>query len=437
MRILFVSIDLIAADLAYRLQQEGHEVKLCVTTPDERNCFDGIVPKVDDWREEIEWVGKEGLIVFDYTGYGKEQDELRAQGYRVIGGSEHAEKVESERAFGDALFKQSGLRTVPLIDFDDVNAAVEYVRANPSRWVLKHSNNYLYKNLSYFSFKEDGSDMIDFIENSIVLATADERSFTLQRFIEGIEIGVGRYFNGSYWVGPIEYNIEHTKLMTGDRGPTVDEMGTLAWYRSDESEKLYQEVLAPLTDFLKEANFKGDFEVNCIVNEEGAFPLEATARFGSPIIHLHDELHISSWGEFLGALADGVDFDLEYKDGYGIAVLLTTPPFPYYNSDITVTAAGSRIYLDEDITEEQMQQIHLDQVTADDMRDVMHTLRIAGTDGYNIIVTGHGDTPNHAREHAQQVIDKIHMPKMMYRPDIGVAFEEQNEALLRSWGYLS
>jgi phosphoribosylamine--glycine ligase len=70
-------------------------------------------------------------------------------------------------------------------------------------------------------------------------------------------------------------------------------------------------------------------EINCIVNENEIVPLEATPRFGSPIVHLHSELHQSQWGDFLHSVASGKQYDLKWKDGYGIVILIAVPPFPY------------------------------------------------------------------------------------------------------------
>jgi phosphoribosylamine--glycine ligase len=85
MKVLFISRDLSGGDLCYRLKKEGHDVKLFIQDSDQRKNLEGMVEKIGDWRKELGWVGK-GLIVFDSTGYGKIQDQLRKEGYSVVGG---------------------------------------------------------------------------------------------------------------------------------------------------------------------------------------------------------------------------------------------------------------------------------------------------------------------------------------------------------------
>lgn len=108
----------------------------------------------------------------------------------------------------------------------------------------------------------------------------------MQKKVEGVEIGVARYFNGDDWVGPIEFNIEHKSLFNNDIGPLTGEMGTVMWYSDDENNKLFQKGLEKLKPFLKKIKFKGDIDINFIIKEDKIYPLEATARFGCPAIYL-------------------------------------------------------------------------------------------------------------------------------------------------------
>lgn len=432
MKILFISKNLIGGDLARRLYNEGHEVKLFIEDSRSKKNLDGLIPKVDDWAIELDWVGEDGLIVFDDIGYGEIQDYLRKQGFNVFGGSKGAEQLELNREYGQEMFRKYGLSTTQLHDFSSPKEAYEFVQKNKGRWVIKQ-NDHISKDITYIGNTDSGNDVISVLQNYVKDPVISQHPITLHEFIDGIEIGVGRYFNGTTWVGPIEINLEHKRFFPGDLGPLTSEMGTLAWYTEDDS-VLFKKIIAPFEDFLRETNFRGDFEINCIANEKGIFAIEATTRFGTPIIHLQEELHISSWADFLLAIARGEEYNLEYKKGYGVVILLAVPPFPYTKGVSRTEHAYDNIaiYLDR-LTDEEKKHFHFEDVTYDPQDKIY---RISGQDGYVGYITGVGETVEEAQEKVYSIAEKVIIPKVMYRNDIGSKFTAKDRARLVSWGYL-
>lgn len=432
MNILFISNDCIASNLAYILKNEGHSVKLYIKNKRERKNFDNIVQKIDSWKKQLKWVGKDGLIIFDDVGWGKVQDSLRKKGFAVFGGSEIGDKLEINREYGQKIFKEYGLKTVPLKDFKNMDDAVKYVEKHPAAWVIKH-NQHDSKFLTYVGHFDDGRDVVSVLKNYLQNKYIRRDKITLHKRVEGIEIGVGRYFNGKDWVGPIEMNVEHTKMFPGDLGPVTSEMGTIAWYDNNEENKLFKEVLDKLKPFLQKINFHGDFEVNCIINETGAHPLEATARFGTPIIHLHCELHLSPWGEFLSAVARGEKYDLKYKKGFGIVNLLATPPFPYGNHSNKDTLYGVNIYFDG-LSQEDKKHIFFEEVSMRPKKPKQ--FYVSSTAGYTMYTTAVAHTIKQAREKSLSIAKRVIIPKVFFRNDIGKKFEEEEMTKLKAWGYL-
>ncbi len=433
MKILFRTNDLIAGNLAYILTKEGHDVRLLIDEKGRRGNLDGLVKKVTNWRSALNWVGKDGLIVFDDVGYGKMQDSLRNKGYNVFGGTELGDKLENDREYGYNIFKKYGIKTVKLKDFDNMDEAVLFIKKHPGPWVIKQ-NNHAPKTLNYTSQFDDGRDAVSVLKNYLQNKYINNERITLQERIVGVEIGVGRYFNGNDWVGPMEINIEHKRFLVGDLGPTTSEMGTLAWYDDNEDNRLFQETLAKLKPFLKKIKFKGDMEINCIVNENGAFPLEATSRFGSPIVHLHSEIHNSPWGEFLYSIANGKSHNLQWKKGFGIVVAITVPPFPYAKKEKHNIAYGMKIFFDK-LSPEEWKHVHFEEVSKR-IHGNENEYYISDNRGYVVYVTGMGDTVERARKNTYDIIEKIVIPKMVYRNDIGSRFIEESEMKLKKWGYL-
>ena len=208
----------------------------------------------------------------------------------------------------------------------------------------------------------DGSDVIDQLEHYGQTKNSENTHVVLQRRIFGVEIAVSRFFNGTDWIGPIVMNVEHKKFFPGDLGPKTGEMGTLMWYDADESNRLFKETLLLLKPYLQQGGFRGIVDINCIVNEEGAFPLEVTSRFGYPATQLEMGIHVSPWGELLKAVADGENYPLEWRTGYGIVVLIATPQFPYCYADCKQyqSPKGLKIHFKKEPGEEDFQNIHFE-----------------------------------------------------------------------------
>ncbi|HAT73591.1 MAG: Phosphoribosylamine/glycine ligase [Candidatus Moranbacteria bacterium GW2011_GWF2_36_839] len=434
MNILFISKDLSGADLAYRLKKEGHSVRLFIEDKTQNHNFEGLVEKTKDWKNDLGWVGKNGLIVFDSSGYGKIQDELRKKGYAVVGGSEFADRLEHDRQYGQKIISVCGMKIIPSINFSCTKSAIKFVEENEGPWVVKQ-NGHINTGFNYVGQLKDGKDVISVLKNYNRNNKKECISIDLQKKIIGVEIGVARYFNGNDWVGPIEINLEHKSLFNGDLGPKTYEMGTLIWYEENEKNKLFRKTLAKMKPYLKSIKFKGDIDINCIVTQDEIFPLEITPRFGWPSTHLHEEIHLSPWGDFLKAIAKGKHYDLKYKKGYGIVVLLSTPPFPYIVRTKKYYPEGMDIFFKKELSEEEMEQIHFEEVSLRKNKKETQ-FYISSKTGFALHVTGMGKTVEEARKNTYGLIENIVIPKMFYRTDIGLKFVERDQKKLEEWGLI-
>lgn len=433
MKVLFVSGELIAGDLCYRLKKEGCDVKLYIEDESRKDCFDGMVEKTDDWKKELKWVGKDGLIVFDDVGYGQEQDELRKKGYNVFGGSLGGDRLEKNREFAQLVLLSHGIIPLKTYNFKNIQKAIDFVSKNNCSWVVKQNNHT--SSLTYVGVMKDGSDVLELLRSYEGSLGEENAHISLQKKVDGIEIAVARYFNGEDWVGPIEVNIEHKRLFNGDIGPMTGEMGTLAWYDSNEKNKLFQATLSKLKPHLQKIDFRGDIDINCIVDKDNVYPLEVTARLGCPSTHMQTEIHLSPWKEFLFAASKKQHYNLKYKKGYGIVVSVAIPPFPYRGIDKEFYSKGVSIFFKGKLSDEEARRIHLEEVCLKENNGKEHFC-VAGSNGFILYVTGVGKSVEKARERAYKLVDKIIIPKMFYRTDIGMNFIKKDRELLKEWGWL-
>lgn len=434
MRVLFVSGELIGGDLPYRLLEEGCDVKLYVEHPDQQDSQSGFVPKTDDWRRELDWVGKTGLIVFDDVGFGAIQDELRQAGYRVYGGSLGGDRLELDREFAQTMFSSFGLDVLPTHRFEHPAEAAQHIlSAAPARWVVKQNNHD--SSLNYVGVFEDGSDVVAVLRS---YQKSGVRGVSVQRAADGIEISVARFFNGRDWIGPVEFSIEHKALCDGDIGPKTGEMGNLAWYTDEENQRLFRKVLDPLQSYLSEFNFRGDVAVNCFVNEQQVVPIEVTARLGCPIVHIQDQLQVTPWRELLGAIADGSEIEVNFMRWFGIGLTIAVPPFPYQSRiPERYSATGYPVrFMKEPSPEERRRHYHFESVQRILESNGQERLFVSNGLGYVAFVTGFGDTVERARDETYAAAKNLCIPKSIYRTDIGKRFMESDELKLKSWGWI-
>jgi phosphoribosylamine---glycine ligase len=194
-KFLFVSLSGLIGDIAWQVLKEGHDVRYYIDNEKERDIADGFVPKSTDWEKDAKWAD---IVVFDDTlGQGARAQALRKEGKPVIGGSEYTDRLEDDRSFGQEELKKAGVNIIPYEDFDSFDPAIEFVKKNPDRYVIKPSGEAQnVKRRLFVGEEEDGDDVIRMLE-AYKKAFADEiKVFQLQRRINGVEVAVGAFFNG-------------------------------------------------------------------------------------------------------------------------------------------------------------------------------------------------------------------------------------------------
>ncbi|HLT32956.1 MAG TPA: hypothetical protein VKZ98_04120 [Aquaticitalea sp.] len=209
-KFLFISRWGEILDIAYATQNEGNEVKLCIEDRASHEIGTGFVKKVKDWRKHTEWAD---IIIFDYTGFGKECTALRAAGKTVFGGTEYTDLLELDRNFGQSELKKHKIKTLPYKEFACFKDAIEYVQNNPDAYVVKPSGETQeLKQLLFVGNDEEGLDVIRVLKAYDKSWGNDFGNFQLQKKVKGVEISVAAFFNGKEFLKPINITFEHKKL---------------------------------------------------------------------------------------------------------------------------------------------------------------------------------------------------------------------------------
>jgi phosphoribosylamine--glycine ligase len=388
-----------------------------------------MVTRIRDWRAELAWIreaGPEGVILFETAHDGVTQDSLRREGYQVIGGSAVGDRLESDRAFGQRILAEAGMRVAATHAFDEVEAAIDLVRRTRARYVFKLAGGYV-STSNYIGGLADGSDMVAYLAHQACVL-GERISFVLMEHLSGVEVGVGAYFDGEGFLGPACLDWEHKRFFPGDLGELTGEMGTLVTYRG--SERLFDATLGRLAGLLAASGYVGYVNLNTMVNLDGVWPLELTCRFGYPGPPILSALHRCGWSEiFRRMLTRDRSAPFPTHDGYAVGVVVTVPPFPY-SEGYDELSKGMPVTL-IDLSDEDRRHVHLSEVALEGGQ-----LVTAGMIGYILVVTGRGATPEEARADAYARVAKVYIPNMRYRTDIGLRFLAEDRAHLEALGWL-
>ncbi len=422
-KFLFVSWICLNGDLAWKIKKEGHEVKVYIEDKADADVYDGILDKVAKWEDYIDWAD---VIVFDDTGFGPIVEKLRKRGKLVVGGTVYTDKTEEDREFGQSEMKKFGMNILPNYNFDNFDSAINFLKTHPDRYVFKPNGQAGdEKNVLFSGEEEDGRDIVEILEHNKIAWAKKIRSFQLQKFMAGVEVAAGAFFNGKKFIYPININFEHKKLFPGERGPFTGEMGTLMYWTNSCS--IFDCTLAKMESALAEQNYVGYFDINCIVNGRAIYPLEITARFGYPTISVQMEGILNPMGDFFFNLARGENFELKAKRGFQIGVVVAVPPYPFFSDKIFSIYKDSSILFKNSHT---IEGIHLGDVKMSD-----GDLKLAGESGYALVVTGSGITVEEARNQAYGRLKNIRLQDMFYRVDIGTRWYRDSDKL-QAWGYI-
>ena len=426
-KFLFVSWESLSGDLAWQVKKEGHQVKVYIKSETDQDVFDGFVDKVKKWEDFVDW---SDIVVFDDVGFGKTADELRKKGKLVVGGSEYTDQLEDNRKFGQMEMQKIGMPVLPHWDFSNYNLAIKFLQETPGRYVFKP--NYTvgtgedFHDLLFLGEEEDGKDILEIIKSNKKFLESKIISFQLQKFVAGVEVAVGAFFNGEDFIYPINVNFEHKRLFPGELGPFTGEMGTLMYWSQPNA--IFRETLGKMRDKLKESGYIGYIDINCMANARGIYPLEFTSRFGWPTMNIQMEGILTPIGEFLYRLANKENFELRTKRGFQVGVVIALTSY------ISGQPQDASNYHDLTILfrrpNPNLEGIHLG-----DVKLVEDQIRVAGVSGYILIITGSGQTVEEARRQTYYRVKNIRLQNMFYRVDIGTRWYQDSDKL-QIWGYL-
>lgn len=410
MDILMMSKSGDGLGIAQRMVEEGHSVKVWI----EEKGFDkaglGIIERVQVWRPHFQHMD---LIVFDMNGLSKFESTFETTDVPVFGLSKFADMMELDRGKQSELLELAGLNQPNSRTYKSPGEAASIIDKFPKNGVvIKPSGNldtgktYIVKDVNTYEW-------------ALEQFTGDQE-LIVQDFVKGVEISTEGWFDGDRFVS-FNHTFEEKRFLNDDLGQNTGCMGNVVFKAPARRNRLVDEV-KKLSPFLERMNYRGPIDINFIANETGIFVLELTPRLGYDAIEALTEILDMDITDLFVLAASSALYSVSLKDGFAIAVRVSTPPFPM---------SDNNEHEDLPIDVSRLKRVPF---MTDAYRE-KGSYFTAGSDGVIMKVTSHAKTVAGAISLVYKEVGKIGLLDAQYRTDIGARVVNDLKAL-KNWKYL-
>ena len=212
-------------------------------------------------------------------------DALEEKGIPCFGPRANAAIIEGSKVFSKNLMKKYGIPTARYEVFDDVDAALEYVRSAPLPTVIKADGLALGKGVIIAKTREEA-------ENAVVSIMRDKQfgksgdHVVIEEFLEGPEVSVLTFTDGKTVV-PMISSMDHKRALDGDEGLNTGGMGTVApnpYYTESVAAECMEKIFLPTVRAMNAEGrtFRGCLYFGLMITKDGPKVIEYNCRFGDP-----------------------------------------------------------------------------------------------------------------------------------------------------------
>jgi phosphoribosylamine--glycine ligase len=390
--------------LAWLMAHEGHDVSAAIKNEKYSSALGGLIEVMPG--AEVYVASKYDLVCWDATGNGEAADKAREEA-PTIGDSVLADRLEEDRLFALDLMTKCGLQVAPYEAFDNPADAIRLIKKTGKRYCFKPIGEQSDKSTTYVS--RSAEDMLRYF--NVLFSSAKVSQFILQEYVAGVEVSLEAYINETGYYA-LNATLETKKLMNGDLGPNTGCSGSLCWMLKKEN-PLFEKGLKKCIQPLQEMGYVGPLDLNCIVNESGAWSLEFTPRFGYDATALLTRLLPVSFADFLYAVATNQTVpDLSARHPFCASVRLSVPPYPtellpdkFYREGVPI----------QGLSEKDLDKFFIYDVRRRGETDDLETAGLCGWIGSPLAV---GETIGQAFEGAYSMLEQVRVPQGQYRTDV-------------------
>ena len=372
--------------------------------------FDKLVDFAKETAIDLVIVGMDDPLV------GGLVDKMEEAGIRTFGPRKNAAILEGSKAFSKDLMKKYNIPTAAYENFDDPDAAMEYIKKGSFPVVLKADGLALGKGVLICNTLEEAMEGVKSIMLDKQFGAAGTR-MVVEEFMTGREVSVLSFVDGKT-IKTMTSAQDHKRAKDGDQGLNTGGMGTFSpspFYTEEVDEFCKKYIYQATVDAMaaEGREFKGIIFFGLMLTPNGPRVLEYNARFGDPEAQVVLPRMKNDIIEVMEACIDGTldSIDLQFEDNAAVCVVLASDGYPLaYEKGKVITG------LDNFDGKEGYYCFHAGtKVTEEGM--VTNGGRVLG-------ITAKGSNLKEARANAYEATKWVNFDNKYMRNDIGKAIDE-------------
>ncbi len=343
-------------------------------------------------------------------------DVFEEAGIRTFGPRKNAAILEGSKAFSKDLMKKYNIPTAAYENFDDAQAALDYLETAQFPIVLKADGLALGKGVLICMTKEEAIAGVKEIMQDKKFGTAGNR-MVVEQFMTGREVSVLTFTDGKT-IRVMTSAQDHKRAKDNDEGLNTGGMGTFSpspFYTDEIHEYCVKNIYQPTVDAMaKEGRtFQGVIFFGLMLTADGPKVLEYNARFGDPETQVVLPRMKNDLLEVMEACVNGTldTVDLQFENNAAVCVVLASDGYPVsYEKGFEITGLENFDGKDDYFC------FHAGSKFSDG--------KIVTNGGRVLGVTAKGENLKEARKKAYEATEWVNFANKYMRHDIGKAIDE-------------
>lgn len=350
-------------------------------------------------------------------------DALAREGIACFGPDRYCATLEGSKSFAKEIMRSAGVPTASFEVFDNVADARRYAEAKDRPLVVKADGLAAGKGVIVASDREQALAAIDEIMASGTFGEAAKK-ILIEEKLEGEEVSLLCLCDGEN-AEPLPSAQDHKAVYDNDQGPNTGGMGAYspAPCLPDQELRAVADLVAKpvLEEFKKRGHpFRGVLYAGLMLTKDGPKVLEYNVRFGDPECQPLLSRMESDLASHMSACVSG-SLDKEkivFSPQASLGVVAAAKGYPgKYAKNLIIEG------IPEAESDENVKVYH------SGAKFVGEALSSDG--GRVLCVTALGNDLREARDRAYSALEKIKMPRMHFRKDIGAKGLARLEAVAK------